>query len=114
MYSKPKQMVYNRSVQFDEIAVLVGNFESLQSDDAQELLQNIKTMHPKTLGQEPDAGTAQVYAGLRSLQRKLNLSAEKKGQWDALHHSKPFATGGLFYTEFCRSICRAFEQWGGI
>tara|TARA_Y100001934_G_scaffold61531_1_gene76264 strand:+ start:2573 stop:3682 length:1110 start_codon:yes stop_codon:yes gene_type:complete len=78
-YGKPKQMVYNRSVQFDEIAVLVGNFESLQSDDTQELLQNIKTMHPKTLGQEPDAGTAQVYAGLRSLQRKLNLSAEKKG-----------------------------------
>ncbi|MBA62706.1 MAG: hypothetical protein CMJ76_10120 [Planctomycetaceae bacterium] len=78
-YGKPKQMVYNRNVQFDEIAVLVGNFESLQSDDAQDLLRKIKTMHPRSLGAEPDAGTAQVYAGLRSLQRKLNLSAERKG-----------------------------------
>ena len=78
-YGKPKQMVYNRNVQFDEIAVLVGNFESLQSDDAQELLTRIKTMHPRTLGKEPEAGTAQVYAGLRSIQRKLNLSADKKG-----------------------------------
>lgn len=78
-YGKPKQMVYNRNVQFDEIAVLVGNFESLQSDDAQELLTRIKTMHPRTLGAEPEAGTAQVYAGLRSIQRKLNLSADKKG-----------------------------------
>ena len=41
-YGKPKQMVYNRNVQFDEIAVLVGNFESLQSDDAQKLLKKIK------------------------------------------------------------------------
>ena len=78
-YGKPKQMVYNLNVQLDEIAVLVGNFESLQSDDAQDLLAKIKTMHPRTLGNEPDAGTAQVYAGLRSLQRKLNLSADKKG-----------------------------------
>lgn len=36
-------------------------------------------MHPRTLGAEPEAGTAQVYAGLRSIQRKLNLSADKKG-----------------------------------
>lgn len=78
-YGKPKQMVYSRNVQFDEIAVLVGNFESLQSDDAQQLLKKIKTMHPRTLGPEPNAGTTQVYAGLRSLQRKLNLSADKKG-----------------------------------
>jgi len=78
-YGKPKQMVYNRNVQFDDIAVLVGNFESLQSDDAQDLLTKIKTMHPRCLGAEPDAGTTQVYAGLRALQRKLNLSADRKG-----------------------------------
>ncbi len=82
-HGKPKQMVYNRNLQFDEFAVLVGNFESLQSDDAQELLAKIKTMHPSTFRDGHDPENRQAFASLRAwqrtIQRSINPSSSQKG-----------------------------------
>jgi hypothetical protein len=47
-----------------EIAVLVGNFASLDDDRAAETLQKIKTIEPESLRTGP-ARSSQVFAGLR-------------------------------------------------
>ena len=76
-YGQPKAMVYNKGHRFNEIAVMVGNFESVKSDDAQVLLEKIKYLRPQVLDRAKDEGTNQVYAGLRRIQNKLNLNPER-------------------------------------
>ncbi|MEC7565830.1 MAG: hypothetical protein VX738_09125 [Planctomycetota bacterium] len=88
-FGKPKTMVYSKGHKFDEIAVMIGNFESVQSEDAQELLEKVKTMQPKCLNRTEEEGTSQVYAGLRMLQNKINLNPER-------HHRGPM--GRAFIT----------------
>ena len=76
-YGQPKLMVYNKGHRFNEVAVMVGNFESVKSDDAQALLEKIKYLQPHALDRTKDEGTNQVYAGLRRIQNKLNMNPER-------------------------------------
>ena len=76
-YGQPKTMVYNKGHRFNEVAVMVGNFESVKSEDAQALLEKIKYLRPQVLDRAKEDGTNQVYAGLRLIQNKLNLNPER-------------------------------------
>lgn len=77
-YREPKRMKYARDYQYDEVAVLVGDFASISDpaiEDARELLRHA---NPKSLQIGKEEDTTLRYAGLRSLQRKITGDETKK------------------------------------
>lgn len=64
----PKRMRYRRNSEYDEVAVLVGNFPSVDDPEAQALLKKIKMMRPHCLSDDsgPDS---RPLAGFREMQR---------------------------------------------
>ncbi len=78
-YGEPKKMRYHNATSFDEIAVLVGNYTSLDAPGADEDLEVIKTAKPHCLdlaGAEGKKKTAQRFVVLRELQRLAHLDPE--------------------------------------
>ena len=70
-YGQPIRMQYRRSGEFQEIAVLVGNYISVEDREAQRTLQKIKYMVPQTLDPEGRGQTTQALAALRKIQVAL-------------------------------------------
>ena len=70
-YGQPIRMQYRRSGEFQEIAVLVGNYISVDDRGAQKTLQKIKHMVPETLDPEGRGQTSQALASLRKIQVAL-------------------------------------------
>jgi hypothetical protein len=68
----PKVMRHAHDDAVKEVAVLVGNFGSVDDDRATDTLQKVKTIEPASLGTEP-AKSSQVFAGLRQA-----MNAKKK------------------------------------
>ncbi len=68
----PKVMRHAQDDAVKEVAVLVGNFGSVDDDRATDTLQKIKTIEPKSLSTEL-AKSSQVFAGLRQA-----MNAKKK------------------------------------
>jgi len=79
-YGGPKRMRYAKATQFDEIAVLVGNFSSFDAPGAQEDLDKIKVVKPDCLDISGNQGkkTTQRFVGLRELQRLLHVDPAKR------------------------------------
>lgn len=75
---KPMKMKYANAVEFDEFAVLVGDFESLDDGQLQKALQKIKYARPKCLSIDPQKGSNQRFVGLRDMQRKMNSDEDKR------------------------------------
>lgn len=73
----PKMMKYDKSGVFDEYAVLIGDFASVDDPDLQKVLQRIKYARPQVLTGE-NKSTTRRYAGFRELQRRINGDDEKK------------------------------------
>jgi hypothetical protein len=79
-FGGPKRMRYQSSTKFDEIAVVVGSFESVDTPGAQEDLQKVKTARPTCLdfsGEEKPT-TTQRFIGLRELQRLVHKDQETR------------------------------------
>lgn len=77
-FGGPKRMRYQSSTKFDEIAVVVGNYDSVDTPGAQEDLQKVKTVRPTCLdfsGEEKPNST-QRFIGLRELQRLVHKDQE--------------------------------------
>ena len=74
----PKKMKYKSAGAFDEYAVLVGNFSSVDDPNLQKSLKRIKHSQPDTLTRA-GAKTTRRFAGLRSIQQRLNKEQQKKG-----------------------------------
>jgi hypothetical protein len=70
----PRVMWQPRESDVKEIAVLVGNFASIDDDRATDTLKKVKTIEPATLSTDP-AKSSQVFAGLR----QAIYSKKKKG-----------------------------------
>jgi hypothetical protein len=68
----PKIMRHAQDDAVKEVAVLVGNFGSIDDDRATDTLQKIKTIEPDSLSTDP-AKSSQVFAGLRQA-----MNARKK------------------------------------
>ena len=79
-FGQPRQMRYEHDKRFDEIAVLVGHFDSIEDSDAQSTLDQIKHLKPDCLDLKRQEGTSQRYALLRYLYSQVNLSAEKQSR----------------------------------
>ncbi|MHB0957368.1 MAG: hypothetical protein ACYC6N_09980 [Pirellulaceae bacterium] len=78
-YGGPKRMRYQSATKFDEIAVLVGNFTSLDAPGAQEDLDAVKSAKPDCLELSDDKDsqqTTQRFIGLRELQRLVHADPE--------------------------------------
>lgn len=76
-YGNPKVMKADKAVSFDEIAVLVGDFESVEDSKLQDVLEKVKYARPKCLELVPGKDTSQRYAGLREVQKMVSGYVEK-------------------------------------
>lgn len=77
-YGEPKKMKYNSDMKFDEVAVLVGDFESVTDPRLQKILKGIKFATAEQLAlRGKDSPTTRRFAGIRSLQNKLSKSGSK-------------------------------------
>lgn len=72
-YGEAAKMRYRRDESYKEVAVLVGNFPSVDDRDAQKVLDRIKHLHPATLDPEK---VSRPLSGLRELQRHAWLAME--------------------------------------
>ena len=70
-YGEAKRMRHRQAVRFDEIAVLVGDFETIDDEQLQRTLEELKYAHPQCLDLEEKKRTTQRFAGLRALHRRL-------------------------------------------
>ena len=77
-FGAPKRMRYLQGGRYDEIAVLVGNFTDVSDPNVEKTLDKIKYASPDCLQLGNDQETTQRFAGLRSLQRIVNRSEEKR------------------------------------
>jgi hypothetical protein len=71
-------MKYAKAVDFDEIAVLVGDFDSVEDPKAAAALETIKFARPKSLEIIEGRDASQRYAGLREVQRIISSKLGSK------------------------------------
>ena len=88
-YLEPKRMKYVRSYEYDEVAVLVGDFASVSEPAVAGALELLKHAQPKALQIGNEENTTLRYAGLRAVQRRLAGDKTKKRQGPM---SKAFVT----------------------
>ena len=78
-YGGPKIMRNNNAYKRDEIAVLVGNYHSVDQPEIEKALQKIKTMQPETLSpKKTGEKTTQTWATLRGMYRETGKMLKKK------------------------------------
>ena len=77
---RPKRMRYDKAVRYDEIAVLVGDFPSIDDTDLSKTLEKIKFARPECLDLEKRDSSTQRFAGLRQLYRKMNGDELKRNK----------------------------------
>jgi len=75
---RPPQMRTAHAYSFDEYAVLVGNFASPEDRQAQNTLEKIKRIQPKTIQVSPTIETHQRMAVLRAIQQLVTNDPEMK------------------------------------
>lgn len=88
-YGNPRRMKHRHNAQFEETAVLVGDFASFDDNRAQKILEKIKHAKPKTLSATPDNPTSQRMRVWREIQRRVHPS-------DAVRRKGPM--GSAFIT----------------
>jgi len=79
-FGNPVKMRYQRGSQLEEIAVLVGNYSSVNDNKAQEVLQKLKYAQPNCLRLKDGKKTNQTLAGWRWAQKQLQeaIGSKKK------------------------------------
>lgn len=80
-YGGPVKMRYQRGDEAQEIAVLVGNYPSVDDPEAQEALKRIKFMRPETLELREGKKINATLAGLRYFQKQfLAANSDKRSK----------------------------------
>ena len=79
-HGRPKKMRFASDHAYDEVAVLVGDYESINDPKMQKQMQAIKyaTAAELQLKGSKDSPTTRRFAGLRSIQKKLTNRDEKR------------------------------------
>ncbi len=100
-FGDPVQMKYRAGDRFDEVAVLVGEFPSVDDAEAQRTLKKIKFAKPKCLELEDGIKTNQTLAGWREIQHGLqeaigSKKKEKGPMGHAMITSNPLLPPGFF------------------
>ena len=81
----PRTMKYLRDTEIQEVAVLVGNYETVDDNRAQKVLQQLKYMRPESLAVEKGKGTSQTFGALRRLQQKFMQDEDDKKKGPMRH-----------------------------
>lgn len=79
-FGQPNKMKHRQDVEFTEIAVLVGHFDSVESPEATRALERVKQLRPETLDFRKRHGSTQRFAGLRDLYRRVNPNESKRSK----------------------------------
>jgi hypothetical protein len=77
-YGGPRRMRYLSNSKFEEIAVLVGNFQSIEDPHIEKLLNQLKFAKPESLDPEKKGGTSQRLVGLRTLYTMVSSNPNEK------------------------------------
>ena len=77
-YGGPKKMKPRNGAKFEEIAVLVGDYQTVDDPQLESMLKTIKYCRPVCMGKEPTKETSQRYAGLRQLYRAVSKDPAQK------------------------------------
>lgn len=77
-YGGRKQMRYANGGKFEEIAVLVGHFESVDDPQVEKTLNKIRYARPRSLSFSREKPTTQRFIGLREIQRRLTADETKR------------------------------------
>lgn len=79
-YNEPVRMRYQRGSEVHEIAVMVGDFSSIDDPEAQKTLQDLKYATPECLDLKKGKQTNQSLAALRLIQKEIHsaIGSEKK------------------------------------
>ena len=76
--AKSPEMEYVHGSDFEEIAVLVGNFSAIDDRSAEQTLETIKTMQPQALAFDETVPTNQRFGVWREIQRRISGNEEMK------------------------------------
>lgn len=82
MYGRPRMMRAQNGQRFEQIAVLVGNYDSVEDEKAAETLKMLKYLRPDSMSRAPDqdappAINTQVIGWMREQYRKYNADRSK-------------------------------------
>ncbi len=86
-FDEPVKMRYRRGSEVEEVAVLVGNYPSVDDPDAQKTLQKLKYSRPESLKLEQGKSTSQSLAALRHIQKQILAKGSKKKQKGPMGHA---------------------------
>jgi hypothetical protein len=75
-----KKMRYANSARYEAIAVLVGDFPSVDDAELAKVLERIKYLKPETLDLQKRQDSTQRFAGLRHFYRRLNGDQSKRAK----------------------------------
>ncbi|MGA2795972.1 MAG: hypothetical protein ABSE63_00185 [Thermoguttaceae bacterium] len=78
-YGSPVKMRYYKNPKITEVAVLVGDYATVDDAEAQKVLKKLKYTMPQCLDVKTNKGTYQTLAGYRSLQAMMGSSNKEKG-----------------------------------
>lgn len=84
-YGQPQKMKYWKGSEFDEVAVMVGNYASIDESDAQETLQKLKYYRPNCLELDGSKPTVRTLAAWRLYAKFASASPEKRKKGPMAH-----------------------------
>jgi hypothetical protein len=70
-YGEPPKMRFQRDKDYTEIAVVVGDYPTVDDPEAQKVLKRLKFAQPQTLAVEAGESTSQSLAALRTIQKEI-------------------------------------------
>ncbi|HEY2895313.1 MAG TPA: hypothetical protein VGJ16_13905 [Pirellulales bacterium] len=79
-YGGKRRMRYRNNYKFDEIAVLVGNFPSVNDSQLEKTLQQIKYAKPDTLDPAKRQDSSQRLLGARTIYQMISTNPAKKSK----------------------------------
>lgn len=77
-YGGPKKMHHRQKVAFDEWAVMVGDFPSIDDPVLERTLKQLKYARPSCLDLGPGEASTQRFAGIRARLRQMSKDPEKR------------------------------------
>jgi len=77
-YGGKRRMRYASNYKFDEIAVLVGNFPTVDCPQIEKTAEAIRHIHPDSLNPEKRADSSQRFLGLRTIYQMVSNDMTKK------------------------------------
>jgi len=98
-YGQPQRMKYQRGSEFDEVAVMVGNYPSIDDPEAQQTLQRLKYYRPYCLEVDGHRPTSRTLAAWRLMQKHVLAPGNDKKRKGPMGHAM-ITTNPLLGTDY--------------